>query len=136
MNKVIVELIVNSIAIWPNKNKVLSSTLSVKYFVLHKITLSNWLPSLHKYYATKDMATLLFLIGTGEEFDMGKLLFEVIVHNAKHEHTYGILPLPSLIFEVLMLQKNILGDDEISEPIPAPLRVYQKLFEGKHAPNF
>ena len=109
MNKVIMELTANSIIIWPDNNKVLSSILLVKYFILNKIALSNWLPSFHKSYVTKDMATLLFFIGIGEKFDIGKLLFVVIMHNAEHEHTYGILPLPSLIFEVLMLQKNILG---------------------------
>ena len=134
MNKVILELTTNSISVWPRKNKVLmSSILLVKYSVMHKIALCNWLPSLHKTYVTKDMAILLFLIGTGEDFDMGQLLFKVIMHNVEYENTYGILPLPSLIYEVLMLQKNILGDDEMLEPIPPPLKVSQKLFKGKHA---
>ena len=82
------------------------------------------------------MAILLFLISTCKDFDMGKSLFEVIIHNVEHENTYGILPLPSLIYEVLMLQKNILGEDEMLEPIiPPPLKVSQKLYACKHAPN-
>ena len=52
---------------------------------------------------------------------MGKLLFEIIVHNAKYEHAYGILPFLSLIFEVLMLQKDILEENEILEAPPTPL---------------
>ena len=68
----------------------------------------------------KTWQSCCFLIGTGEEIDMGKLLFEVIVHNAEHKNIYGILPLPYLIFTVLMLQKHILGDDEMLKPIPPP----------------
>ena len=72
------------------------------------------------------------MIGIGEKFDKGKLLFEVIIYNAEQETTYGILPLPSLIYEVLMLQKNILGENEMLELLPPPLKVSCKLFEGKH----
>ena len=61
------------------------------------------------------MVVLLFLIDTGKEFDMSKLLFEVIVYNAEQETTYGILHMPSLIYEVLMHQHNILGEDEMLE---------------------
>ena len=61
---------------------------------------------------------------------MGKLLFEVIVYNAEYETTYGILSLSSLIYEVLILQKNILGENELLETLPLPLKVSHKLFEG------
>ena len=135
MNRVIVELIAQFTFIWPNNNKVTSSILSVKYSAFHKIALTNWLPSLHKTSVTKDMACLLYMIGIGEKFDMGKMLFEVIVYNEEQETTYGILPLPSLIYEVLMLQKNILGEDEMMEVLPPLLKVSHKLFEGKHVPD-
>ena len=129
------ELTTQAVSICPSKNKVPSSILCVKYFALHKISLTNWLPSLHKTYMTKDMASLLYMIGTREKFDMEKLLFEVIVYNAEQKTTYDILPLPSLIYEVLMLQKNILGEDDMLEVLPPPLKVSHKLFEGKHVPD-
>ena len=135
VNRVIVELTAQVISVWPSNNKVTSSLLSVKYFAFYKIALTNWLPSLHKTFVTKDMACLLYMIGTGEKFDMEKLLFEVIVYNAEQETTYGILPLPFLIYEVLMLQKNILGENEMLEVLPHPLKVSHKFFEGKHVPD-
>ena len=135
MKKVIVELTAQAVSIWPSNNKVPSSILSVKYSALHKIALTNWLPSLHKTYMTKNMSCLLFMIGIGEKFDMRKLLFEVIIYNVEQETTYGILPLHSLIYEVLMLQKNILGENEMLKILPSPLKVSHKLFEGKHVPN-
>ena len=60
MNKVILELIAHSVTICPSKNNVVGCFLSVKYSVLHKIALTNWMPSLPKTYVTKDMAILLF----------------------------------------------------------------------------
>ena len=62
-------------------------------------------------------------------------MFEIIVHNAEYEHAYGILPFPSLIFEVLMLQKNILEEHEILKVPTIHLWIFHKLFEGKHAPD-
>ena len=53
------------------------------------------------------------MVGSGESFDIKKLMFEIIVHNAEYEYAYGILPFLSLIFKVLMLQKNILEEHEI-----------------------
>ena len=66
---------------------------------------------------------------------MRKPMFEIIVHNVEYEHAYGILSFPSLIFEVLMFQKNILKKHEILKVLTVHLRIFHKLFEGKHAPN-
>ena len=60
-------------------------------------------------------------------------MFEIIVHNAEYEHAYGILPFFSLIFKVLMLQKNILKEHEILKVPTVHLRFFHKLFEGKHS---
>ena len=64
---------------------------------------------------------------------MRKLMFEIIVHNAEYEHTYGILPFLSLIFEVLILQKNILEEYEILKVLTVHLQIFHKLFEDKQA---
>ena len=47
----------------------------------------------------------------------------------------GVYRFNSITPLIFMLQKHILGDDEMLKPIPPPLRVSQKLFEGKHAPD-
>ena len=60
-------------------------------------------------------------------------MFEIIVHNAEYEHAYDILPFFSLIFKVLMLQKNILEEHEILKVLIVHLRIFHKLFEGKYA---
>ena len=75
----------------------------------------------------------LRLVGFGESFDMRKLMFEIIVHNGEYEHAYGILPFFFIDFEVLMLQKNILEEHAILKVLTVHLRIFHKLFEGKHA---
>ena len=62
-------------------------------------------------------------------------MFEIIVHNAEYEHAYDTLPFSLLIFEVLMLQKNILEKYEILKVPKVHLRIFHKLFEDKHAPD-
>ena len=62
-------------------------------------------------------------------------MFEIIIHNAEYEHAYGILPFFSLIFKVLMFQMNILEEHEILKVPTVHLRIFHKLFEGKHAPD-
>ena len=62
-------------------------------------------------------------------------MFAIIVHNDKYEHAYGILPFSSLIFKVLMFQKNILEEHEILKVPTSHLRFFHKLFEGKYAPD-
>ena len=41
MNQFILELTAQAVSVWPSKNKVQSSILSVKYSALHKIALTN-----------------------------------------------------------------------------------------------
>ena len=62
---------------------------------------------------SKDFTVLLYLIGTREPFDLGKVIFQVIVSNAEFESISGVLPFPSLIFGILKLQKNILEKGEV-----------------------
>ena len=73
------------------------------------------------------------MVGFCESFDMRNLMFAIIVHNDKYEHAYGILPFSSLIFKVLMFQKNILEEHEILKVPTGHLRIFHKLFEDKHA---
>ena len=101
MNKVIAELIGFTLTVQPEDNNFLSYTLFVKYSILHKIAIANWLPRLHISSVPKELSIQLFLVGTGQPFDIGKVIYQVIMNNAKFEHAYGVLPFPSLIFELL-----------------------------------
>ena len=80
------------------------------------------LPNTHAMNVSRDLAFLFYSIGTDLSFDMGKHIFELIVSHAESETTNGKLPFPSLIFEVLSLQKTVKEDPEALESLPGPSR--------------
>ena len=82
MHKVAVKLTSSALTHWPTENAIPSAVLTSKYSILHKIAIANWLPRLHVSTVSKDLAILLFAIGTGEEFDLTKVIFQVIISNA------------------------------------------------------
>ena len=68
---------------WPRASEFPASILTLKYGILHKITIRNWLPSLHKTNIRKAMAELLYTVGTATLFDLGRLLFDQIISQAE-----------------------------------------------------
>ena len=88
---------------WPTENAIASVVLSFKYSILYKIVIVNWLPRVHISSILKDLVVLLFAVGIGEEFDLSKVIFQVIKRNVKTENTTSVLPYLLWIFEVLQL---------------------------------
>ena len=78
---------------------------------------------------------MLFAIGTGEEFDLAKVIFQVIKSNAEFENTVNVLSYPSLIFEILQLQKNIMEEGEVLKKPQNPIKISTKLYQGAYIPN-
>ena len=115
MHKVTVELTSSALTHWPTENVIASAVLTSKYSIFHKIAIGNWLPRLHISSVLRDLVVLLFAVCTIEEFDLAKVIFQVIKNNAKSENTVNVLPYPSLIFEILQLQKNIMKEGEVLE---------------------
>ena len=135
LHKVAVELTSSALTHWPTENAIPSAVLTSKYSILHKIAIANWLPRLHISTVSKDLAILLFAIGTGEEFDLAKVIFQVIVSNAESENTVNVLPYPSLIFEILRLQHDIMEEGEVLEQPRHPIKISTKLYQGAHIPD-
>ena len=55
------------------------------------------------------------------------------MRNVEFEHAYCVLRFPSLIFEILQLQKNILEKDEVLKILRKPIRISYKVLVGNHA---
>ena len=108
MDKVIAELIGFALSVRLKANYFSSSVLLTKYSILHKIAIANWLPTLHISSISKDLAVFIFLIGTSKPFDLEKVIFQVITSNAESESTFGLLPFPSLIFEIVNFKRTSL----------------------------
>ena len=68
MNMVTKELTGNLMLVWPELNVLASVLLTTKYVILHKITVANWMPRLHITTINKDLAILLYAIGTDVPF--------------------------------------------------------------------
>ena len=135
MHKVAVELISSALTHWPIEKAIPSAVLTSKYSLLRKIAIANWLPRLHISTVSNDLAVLLFAIGTSEDFDLAKVIFQVIKSNAESENTVNVLPYPFLIFEILQLQKDIMEEGEVLEQPRHPIKISTKLYQGAHIPN-
>ena len=100
MNMVTVELTGNSFLIWPDLNVLSSVALTIKYSILHKIAIANWMPRLHIFSISKDLIVLLYVMDTDVSFDMANVIFQVIMSYTEAEITVGGFPFPSLIHEL------------------------------------
>src|ERR1044072_9566780 len=76
LNDVAKELTARQVNIWPSRGKILSSQLSVKYAILHKISAANWALTSHTSTINASLARLLFAIGTKSKLDVGSYVFE------------------------------------------------------------
>lgn len=131
-DQIISELTASVCSNWPGSKSFPAVELSLKYSVLHKIALKNWMPSTHSTGVNKPLAKLLYMIGLSCYFDIGQLIYDQIVGNAEVLFTYQVLPFPSLIYGVLMSQIDIKKSKEVLVTLPGELRILKKLLSGKH----
>ncbi|GAA0151212.1 hypothetical protein LIER_09982 [Lithospermum erythrorhizon] len=71
---------------WLDKGQIPSSRLSVKYVVLPKVGVVNWVPTTYTTSVSETMAMVLYIIGTGASFNLGQFIFDQTVQHAQ-SHT-------------------------------------------------
>ena len=81
--------------VWPRSNALRVTDLTLKYSSLHKIVLSNWLPTKHVTSVFKDHA-----IGTSTKVILGQLFFYCIIGYRCGENKTQKSSFPSLIFRL------------------------------------
>ena len=106
--------------------------LTSKYAILHKVAVANWMPRLHITTVSKDLAVLLYAIGTNVPFDIANVIFQVIVSYVESESTLGGLPFPYLIHEILNVQKDGLAESDDLDMPRKPLSISTKVYIGAH----
>ncbi|XP_019160443.1 PREDICTED: uncharacterized protein LOC109157012 [Ipomoea nil] len=91
---------------WPtgDKDYLLSSHLTSRYVILHRLALHNWLPSAHFNTVGKLLAGFLFRIGTKMQCDMGKWIFYHVLTLVHPREQKVRLPFPNLIYGILTSQ--------------------------------
>ena len=80
---------------------------TLKYNVLPKIALSNWLPTKHVTTLSRDFSTILYDIGTGAPMHLGQIFYDLIVSHQCGMNMSQKLPFPDLIFGLLESQKPL-----------------------------
>ena len=111
----------------PNDSKFPASSLTLKYYVLYKIAVNNWLSSSHTTSVFKDMASLLFAIGRGIPFDLGYIIFSHIETFAGNKATTINLPYPCLLTS-LLLKCGVSYDDYEESVLSKPLKISRRIF--------
>ena len=114
---------------WPKNNNLHFSILSTRYSILHKIGVYNWLPITHKFTITKSLPSLLYLIGTKQSFNLGRLMFDhVLRHIESKAQKLGICY--SSIFLGFLLLIRLLSPMLISTVVLHPKFVCSISFLG------
>ena len=119
----------------PGSSALSSVVLTTKYPILDKIVIVNWLPRLHISSILKDLALLLYIVGTGVSFDLTKVIFQVVFSNVEFENIVGVLPFPYLIYELLKIQKKDLDKGGVLKVPRKPLKISTKVYTGAHFHN-
>ncbi|XP_019199140.1 PREDICTED: uncharacterized protein LOC109192888 [Ipomoea nil] len=118
---------------WPTgeKDYLPSSQLTSKYVILHRLALHNWLPSTHFHTIGKQLAALLFRIGTKMSIDLGSWIYYHILSLIHPREQKVRLPFPILIFGILTKQ----GLEPMSSEVISPTLLYTvdpRLLTGGH----
>ena len=97
---------------WPKNNSLRATEITLKYYGLHKIAMNNWSPTTQYTTLSKDMATLVFNIGSCVQVNLEKLIFSNIANFKSGRKKNQKLPFPSLFFGLLYGQKPMMESNE------------------------
>ena len=119
-----------------HENKLPASKLSVKYAILHKIEVANWVPTNHTSTISIGLGKFIYAIGNQKLFDYGTYIFDQTI---KHAGTYAIkmpIAFPSLICGIILNKHpGILSGNDVVCKRESALILHFKLFLGKHVPD-
>lgn len=90
---------------WPTEGQLLVVSLNRKYPILHKIGISNWIPSTHASIVSATMGHFIYFVGKEAQLNVGKFIFH---HLLRHVDTFGInIPIcfPCLLSAFLLSQR-------------------------------
>lgn len=135
MHIVVSELTGGLLKSWPASGVIRASCLSYKYSVLHKVALRNWMPNTHSSLVRKDLALLLYQIGTKGTFDFGKLVFDQVIKHTEKQLVQKPLGFPSLIFGIIQSQHDVLTESDVYEPDAPNVVVTDKLRNATYHVN-
>ena len=111
---------------WQSKVLLVASNLSVKYAIIYKIGVENWMSSSHGLGITPSLDSLLYEIGSRANFYFNDYLFEQVV---KQDESYkDKLPIAKKMFTIylsLVLMKT--KDYQIRKMLKSKLILISRL---------
>lgn len=121
--------------VWPRSGQLPCSDLSVKYALLHKISVENCCPS-HKSGLSTSLASLLYQNGIGSSFNYGVFILNQVTRHIGSQAVKIPLCFPRLICGMILAQHpNIQLLSEVPGFVPPTLSFNYKLYQGKHVPD-
>ncbi|XP_057444325.1 uncharacterized protein LOC130736518 [Lotus japonicus] len=127
------ELTGGKVTKWPAKKLISTGYLTVKYAILNRIGVVNWIPSNHTSAVSTMLPKLIYYIGTEIHFDFGSFVF---TQTLKHAETCAVkLPVsfPSLLTAIILKQHpHILGVNDVPFPRGNPITLDHRLFLEPH----
>lgn len=119
-----------------NKWQAFIASLTIKYVTLHKIGISNWIPSTHVSTISTSLGHFIYLIGTGVRVNVGEFFFN---HLLRHVDTFAIhilIYFPRLLSNFLVSQHpSILAPVNFVGSAPKVIYLSMRLFQVLHVSN-
>lgn len=100
------ELTEGTMNVWPADGQLSVISSTVKYFILHKIGISNRYPSSYASTISTILANLIYLVGASSPIDVGQFVFNHILRHV--EILVSRSPFVSPAYYVVFFLHNIL----------------------------
>ncbi|XP_050909634.1 uncharacterized protein LOC127123459 [Lathyrus oleraceus] len=132
-NQVCREITTKQVKVWPFKKHLPAGKLTIKYAILHKIGVVNWVPTNHISTIANTLGRFIFPVGTKVKFDHVRFMFDQIIKHATTNAVKLPIAFPSMICGIILNQHpGILCSNNLPSRRKPALFVHYKLFEGSH----
>ncbi|TYK29845.1 flocculation protein FLO11-like [Cucumis melo var. makuwa] len=125
-----------TVPMWPVDGQLQVTSLTVKYSILHRIGISNWIQSTHASTISTSLGYFVYLVGTGVKVNVGEFIFN---HLLRHVDTFSIhilICFARILSGFLLAQQStILTLLDTIGTAPRVIPLSMRLFQGSHIPN-
>lgn len=118
---------------WPGNKKMKNRCLSSKYAILERVVGFNWMPVSRQSTVKRELACLLYKLGTGIGFNLCQVILNQIVRHAENKGGHKAdIPFPNLIYGILRPQGFSPDPTEPFENLLGPITIDARLLSGPH----